>query len=60
MTKSMQEEILATLGAIAAIICFGFGFTVWGWIFAIKAVSDLGCSFYRAIKELKDEGFPWN
>ena len=60
MTKCMQEEILATLGAIAANTCFGFGFNVGGWIFAIKVISDLGCSLYWGIKESKSEGFPWN
>lgn len=53
MSISRQEELLAVLWAIAAILCFGFNFTTYGWAFAAKSVFDTGCSILYVIKEGK-------
>jgi len=54
MSNSKQEEVIAVLWIIAAVMAFGFGFTVFGWIFAIKGFSDTAISVFFAIKEAKE------
>jgi len=56
MNRSVQEEILFVLYMIAAILCFGFGFKLGGSILTIKAVCDLICSIYHAVKRKVKEG----
>jgi predicted membrane protein len=50
-SASIREEIIAALWAICALLAFGFGFRVWGWIFAIKAGTDTAITFYCATLE---------
>lgn len=55
MSRSNVEEIIGTLWLIAAILAFANGYRVWGYLFAIKAAFDQGCSIYFAIiKHIKD------
>lgn len=54
MNKALQEETLATLGAIAAICAFGFGFTVLGYVFAVKSILDFACAVKVAWQEFKE------
>lgn len=58
MSKSRAEEIISALWGLCAITSFGFGFSVWGWIFTIKAAIDVCCSIYFAVKE-KGFEFVW-
>lgn len=51
MSKSRQKELIGTLWIIAALLAFGFGYTGWGWCFAIKGASDQVCSICCAIKD---------
>lgn len=51
MDISRQEEIIATLWIIAALIAFGNGFEKWGWVFAIKGGLDTATAIWFAIKE---------
>lgn len=55
MSISRQEEIIALLWMICAILAFGFNFNAWGWIFAIKSTLDHFCIIYFAIREIKIE-----
>lgn len=55
MSNSIQEEILAALYMICALLAFGLGFDVWGWIFSVKAAADTWFALKAAIKELRDE-----
>ena len=55
MSESKVEEIIAALWAICAILCAASGFTVWAWVFGIKAAFDAATSLYYAGKELKAE-----
>jgi hypothetical protein len=50
MRKSIEEEIVAALWIIAALLSFGFDFKGWGWVFAIKGVGDVLCSILYAIE----------
>ena len=52
MDISRQEEIIATLWIIAALIAFGNGYTGWGWAFAIKGGLDTATAIWFAITEL--------
>ena len=54
-TPSNREEIIAALWAICALLAFGFGHSVWGWLFAIKAAIDTAGSLFLAFRELKNE-----
>ena len=51
MDISRQEETIATLWIIAAVIAFGNGFEGWGWAFAIKGGLDTATAIWYAIKE---------
>lgn len=51
MSISKQEEIISVLWAIAALTAFGFGYEIWGWIFAVKAASDAAWAIYSGIDE---------
>ena len=51
MDTSRQEEIIATLWIIAALIAFGNGYTGWGWVFAIKGGGDTLYAIYFGIRE---------
>ncbi len=51
MKVSRQEEIIAVLWIIAAIMAFGNGYTSWGWVFAVKAALDVACTITFAFKE---------
>ena len=53
MSTSRQEEIISALWMICALLAFGFGFKVAGWLFGIKAGLDTVCSLYFAIVEFK-------
>ena len=55
MIRSIQEEILAALWIISALLAFGTGHNVWGWVFAIKGAIDTACAIWFAMKELKAE-----
>ena len=50
--KSLIEEVIAGLWIISAVLAFGFGFKVWGWIFAIKGGMDVVCSIVLACREI--------
>lgn len=52
MSDSIQEEVLAALWAICALLAFGFGFNGWGLAFSIKSVFDIFCALRAAAKEL--------
>jgi len=60
MSQSKEEEIIAALWFIAAVLSFGFGFTFWGWVFAIKGAADTAFAFYYAYQEVKDERVSMN
>ena len=51
MSKAHQEEIIAMLGVIASLLAFGFGYGVWGSIFAAKAGLDALCALKSAWNE---------
>ena len=53
MSRSIQEEIIGVLWTIAALLAFGNGYSIWGWIFAIKAGLDCLTSILFAIQEAK-------
>jgi len=55
MSISRQEEIIATLWIIAAVLAFGFSFTTWGWIFAAKGVFDTAVAVKHSISEIREE-----
>jgi len=55
MYRSIQEEIIAALWAICALIAFGFGFDKWGWFFAIKSILDTACAIKYVILEVREE-----
>jgi len=55
MVRSIQEEVITALWVIAALLAFGFGFPVWGWIFTVKAVVDFILTLRYAYKELQEE-----
>lgn len=50
--NSYNEEIIAALWIIAAILSFAHGHPVWGWIFGIKAATDAAASILVAAREL--------
>jgi CHASE2 domain-containing sensor protein len=52
MSNSKQEEIISALWVIAALLAFGNGFFVWGWVFAIKAALDTACAILYGISEV--------
>lgn len=47
----MQEELISALWAICAVLCFGFGFNLWGGLFTLKAALDTVCAIRAAVKE---------
>lgn len=51
MSKAIQEENILALWVIAALLAFGFGYSVWGWIFAVKAATDLLAVLFYAYIE---------
>ena len=53
MTLSRQEEIIAGLWAICALLAFGFEYPTWGWIFAIKAGLDTVSATVASVQELR-------
>jgi hypothetical protein len=54
-SRSMVEEVIAVLWAMAAILCFGFDFNIAGWGFAIKAAFDTAISIRAAFVEIVRE-----
>ena len=52
MSISKEEEIIATLWIIAALIAFGNGYNGWGWVFTIKGGLDLVYSIFYGMKEV--------
>lgn len=48
---SHREEIICALWALCAILCFGFEFRLFAWIFTIKATLDFVCLTLIAVKE---------
>ena len=55
MAVSRQEEIIAALWAICAILSFSSGYEFWGWFFAIKSIADTLCSIAYVKKEIREE-----
>lgn len=55
MSVSRQEEIIAALWAICAVLCFSFGHVMWGWVFSVKAIMDTLSSIHYAVKEVLQE-----
>lgn len=55
-SRSLAEEVISALWAIASILCFGFDFNVAGWLFATKAILDAGSSIYFAYREIPETG----
>jgi hypothetical protein len=55
LTKSQIEELIAALWAICALLAFGFGHPILGWIFTTKAALDTYCSIKVAIQEIVRE-----
>lgn len=55
MDISRQEEIIATLWIIAALIAFGNGFETWGIVFAIKGGLDTATAILFAFNEIITE-----
>jgi CHASE2 domain-containing sensor protein len=53
LSISRQEEAIACLWLIAAVLAFGYGFTVWGWVFAVKAGMDTLCAIGFGIAEIR-------
>lgn len=51
--KSEVEEIIAALWIIAALLAFGFGYTVFGVFFSTKGVLDLLCAAQYARRDQK-------
>jgi hypothetical protein len=51
MNRSVQEEILAALYLIAALLAFQFGPSWLGWVCAIKAGFDTICALFFAYIE---------
>ena len=51
-SRSLIEEVIAGLWIISAVLAFGFGFKVWGWIFAIKGAMDTVASIVLACREI--------
>ena len=56
---SRQEELLALISSICAILCFGFGFTVAGFVFSVRGLIAFGTSIYFDFSEpeVKKKGF---
>ncbi|MDR0274102.1 MAG: hypothetical protein LBI48_01940 [Burkholderiaceae bacterium] len=54
-TPSKSEEIIAALWAICALLAFGFGFTVWGWVFTVKAAFDAAITITLAVFAIAKE-----
>ena len=55
MSRSVQEEILAVLYLIAALLAFQFGPTWLGWVCAIKAGLCFAYAISFAAKEVRAE-----
>ena len=55
MTLTRQEEIIACLWIIAAMMAFRNDFTIWGWVFVIKGCLDLVCSVWRGLRERRNK-----
>jgi len=55
MSISRQEEIISALWALCALVAFSNGYTVWGWIFAVKAAADTVCAIRYGVKEVLAE-----
>ncbi|MCJ7600240.1 MAG: hypothetical protein MUO63_01915 [Desulfobulbaceae bacterium] len=55
MSRSIQEEIIAVLWIIAALLAFQNGHNIWGWIFTIKGALDTCSSTCFAIMEVIDK-----
>ena len=53
MSSSYSEQIVCLLTSICAILCFGFGFNVAGWVFFVKAVIDYISSWIDALRDSK-------
>ena len=54
MSLSRQEEIIAALWIICAVLAFGFKFTTFGWIFFIKGLTDLVGALWFGIDESRE------
>lgn len=55
MSDSRKEEIIAALWLIAALLAFGNGYTVLGWMLTVKSVLDTATSIYFAATEILAE-----
>jgi hypothetical protein len=55
MIRSIDEEILSALWAIAATLAFAAGYELWGYLCAGKAALDQWCALRAAIREVKAE-----
>lgn len=52
---SIEEEIIGVLWLILSAICFGFGFTFFGWITLIKGLVDQAGAIALAIRENRED-----
>lgn len=50
-----EEEKIAALWTICAILCFAYGFAVWAWLFAAKAAIDSAEALYAAARQAKEK-----
>lgn len=55
MSESRQEEIIAVLWIIAALLAFSNSWLVWGAIFGFKGFSDTLFAIYFAGREIRAE-----
>lgn len=55
MSESKQEEIIATLWLIAALLAFGNGYTFLGWALTVKAGLDTAAAIYIGVAEVLAE-----
>lgn len=54
MSDTIQEEILGVLYLIAALLAFGMGYNVIGWLVSIMALISFIGAMYHAVKEIKE------
>ena len=56
-SASKQEELIGAVWIIASVLSFGFGYVVWGWMFAIKGGTDQLTSIYMAFytRKIRDK-----
>lgn len=53
--RYFQEDIIIHLDIISAILCFGFGFNLWGWFFVASTAIQWCYAAYHYGKMKQDE-----